>query len=262
MNRRYPPEMQDFVRQMAADRFSNSEMARRCNEKFKLARPISASSITFYKSHYGIVNAPRYTKEFTDALRELVKTHTIKEATGILEKRFGMQLGPKALKGLMRRLGISTGRTGRFTAGHTPANKGLEMSAEVREKIRGTWFRKGCKSMNSLPVGTEVFRDGYVLLKLRDGAELKQWGRWVLKHRYVWEQAHGPIPEGMMVIFLDGNTRNCELSNLALVSKEENAMLNTKKLRSQNAQATKVVITVAKLNLAISRKGKKNGHRD
>lgn len=262
MNRRYPPEMQDFVRQMAADRVSNSEMARRCNEKFKLARPISASSITFYKSHYGIVNAPRYTKEFTDALRELVKTHTIKEATGILEKRFGMQLGPKALKGLMRRLGISTGRTGRFTAGHTPANKGLEMSAEVREKIRGTWFRKGCKSMNSLPVGTEVFRDGYVLLKLRDGAELKQWGRWVLKHRYVWEQAHGPIPEGMMVIFLDGNTRNCELSNLALVSKAENAMLNTKKLRSQNAQATKVAITVAKLNLAISRKGKKNGHRD
>lgn len=124
MNRHYPPEMQDFVRQMASDRVSTSEMARRCNEKFKLARPISASSITFYKSHYGIVNAPRYTKEFTDALRELVKTHIIKEATGILEERFSLGLGPTALKGLMTRLGISTGRTGRFTAGHTPANKG------------------------------------------------------------------------------------------------------------------------------------------
>lgn len=33
MNRRYPPEMQDFVRQMASDRVSTSEMARRCNEK-------------------------------------------------------------------------------------------------------------------------------------------------------------------------------------------------------------------------------------
>lgn len=262
MNRRYPPEMQDFVRHMASERVPNSEMARRCNEKFKLARPISASSMTFYKSHYGIVNAPRYTKEFTDALRELVKTHTIKETTGILEYRFGLGLGPTALKGLMTRLGISTGRTGRFTEGHTPTNKGREMSAEVREKICGTWFRKGCKSMNSLPVGTEVFRDGYVLLKLRDGAELKQWDRWVLKHRYVWEQAHGPIPEGMMVIFLDGNTRNCELSNLALISKEENGILSSKKLRSQNAQATKVAITVAKLNLAIRRKGKKNGNSD
>lgn len=262
MNRRYPPEMQDFVRQMASDRVSTSEMARRCNEKFKLTRSISASSMTFYKSHYGIVNAPRYTKEFTDALRELVKTHTIKEATGILEERFKLGLGLTALKGLMHRLGISTGRTGRFTAGHAPANKGREMSAAVREKIRETWFLKGCKSMNSLPVGTEVFRDGYVLLKLRDGAELKQWDRWVLKHRYVWEQAHGPIPEGMMVIFLDGNTRNCELSNLALISKEENVILNTKKLRSPNAQATKVAITVAKLNLAISRKVKKNGNSD
>ena len=262
MNRRYPPEMQDFVRQMATERVPNSEMARRCNEKFNLARPVSASSITFYKSHYGIVNAPRYTKEFIDALRELVKTHTIKEATGILEERFKLGLGPTALKGLMIRLGISTGRTGRFTAGHIPANKGREMSEEVREKVCRTWFRKGHKSINSLPVGTEVFRDGYVLLKLRDGAKLKQWGRWVLKHRYVWEQAHGPIPEGMLVVFLDGNTRNCELSNLALVSKEENVIMNTKKLRSQNAQATKVAITVAKLNLAISRKGKKHGNSD
>lgn len=84
----------------------------------------------------------------------------------------------------------------------------------------------------------------------------------MLKHRYVWEQAHGPIPEGMMVIFLDGNTRNCELSNLALIVKEENVILNAKKLRSQDAQATKVAITVAKLNLAIRRKGKKNGHLD
>lgn len=262
MNRRYPPEMQDFVRQMASDRVSNSEMARRCNERFNLGRPISARSMTFYKSHYGIVNAPRYAKEFTDALRELVKTHTIREATGILEERFSLGLGPAALKGLMTRLGISTGRTGRYTAGHVPANKGREMSAEVREKICGTWFRKGIKSMNSLPVGTEVFRDGYVLLKLRDGAELKQWDRWVLKHRYVWEQAHGPIPEGMMVIFLDGNTRNCELSNLALVSKEENGIMNAKKLRAQNAPVTKVAITVAKLNLAIKRKGKKNGISD
>lgn len=63
----------------------------------------------------------------------------------------------------------------------------------------------------------------------------------------------------MMVVFLDGNTRNCELTNLALVSKEENVIMNVKKLRSQNAQATKVAITVAKLNLAIKRKGKKNG---
>lgn len=262
MNRRYPLEMQDFVRLMASERVSNSEMARRCNEKFKLTRPISASSIAFYKSHYGIVNAPKYTKEFTDALRELVKTHTIREATDILEERFKLGLGSAALKGLMTRLGISTGRTGRFTAGHLPANKGREMSAEVREKIQRTWFRKGCKSINSLPVGTEVFRDGYVLLKLRDGAKLKQWGRWVLKHRYVWEQAHGHIPEGMLVVFLDGNTRNCELSNLALVSKEENGIMNAKKLRSQNAEATKVAITVAKLNLAIRRKGKKNGNCD
>ncbi len=133
---------------------------------------------------------------------------------------------------------------------------------KLEKKIRGTWFKKGGVAHNKVPVGTEVFRDGYMLVKVKDGPDLDQWDRWVAKHRLVWEQAHGPIPEGMMVIFLDGNTRNCELSNLALVSKEENGILNAKKLRSQNAQATKMAITVAKLNLAIKRKGKKNGNSD
>jgi RNA polymerase sigma factor (sigma-70 family) len=34
-------------------------------------------------------------------------------------------------------------------------------------------------------------------------------------HRLMWIHAHGPIPEGHNVMFLDGNRRNCTLENLA-----------------------------------------------
>lgn len=39
-------------------------------------------------------------------------------------------------------------------------------------------------------------------------------GQKVHLHRHVWEQAHGPIPEGHVIHHLDENKSNCELSNL------------------------------------------------
>ena len=56
-------------------------------------------------------------------------------------------------------------------------------------------------------MGYECFRrqksKGYVYIKVRDGEPM------VLKHRWVWEQAHGEIPEGYNVTFRDGDSRNC-----------------------------------------------------
>ena len=43
------------------------------------------------------------------------------------------------------------------------------------------------------------------------------------KHRVVWEQAHGPIPEGYLVKFKDGNRMNCSIDNLYLVSRADHA---------------------------------------
>lgn len=43
----------------------------------------------------------------------------------------------------------------------------------------------------------------------------------VHKARHVWELSRGPIPKGMKVHFKDGNTLNCSLSNLELLTKSE-----------------------------------------
>lgn len=39
----------------------------------------------------------------------------------------------------------------------------------------------------------------------------------VPKHRYVWEDAYGVVPDGYDIGFRDGNRRNCSLDNLYLV---------------------------------------------
>lgn len=256
MNRRYPVEMEAFVREMAEAYVPIEEMARRCVERFGLKKPISRSAMQSYKSDHGIVNPPRYSTEFLGAVRELIADHSLQETATILSKRFNREVTFYMLKGIMARHGIKTGRTGLFEVGHS-LGKGRVMSDSTREKLQGTFFKKGRKAENEVPVGTEVFRDGYMLVKVKDGPDLGQWDRWAFKHRLVWEEAHGPIPKGGHVIFLDGDHRNCDLSNLDLVTNAEQGYLTMRRLRSSNAEITRVGVTVARLGIAIKNKTKK-----
>jgi hypothetical protein len=112
-----------------------------------------------------------------------------------------------------------------FKPGHTPHNKGKQMDAEIYEKVAPTMFKKGNKPYNTKPNGTiNVRADSsgrlYQYIKIKDS-------HWELLQRYVWTQANGEIPRGFVVIFLDGNYLNCELSNLQVISRKENMARNT-----------------------------------
>jgi hypothetical protein len=112
-----------------------------------------------------------------------------------------------------------------FKPGHTPHNKGKQISAEIYEKVAPTMFKKGNKPHNTKPVGTINVRldsDGrpYQYIKIKDS-------HWELLQRYVWTQANGEIPAGSVVIFLDGNYLNCDISNLQVISRKENMARNT-----------------------------------
>lgn len=59
------------------------------------------------------------------------------------------------------------------------------------------------------------------------------------KHRYVWEQANGPIPDGYDVHHIDGNGHNNDLSNLQLIKHGEHVAMHTK-MRSQGTDPVDV----------------------
>jgi hypothetical protein len=112
-----------------------------------------------------------------------------------------------------------------FKPGHTPHNKGKQISSEIYEKVAPTMFKKGNKPHNTKPNGTINIRADktgrfYQYIKIKDS-------HWELLQRYVWTQANGEIPPGSVVIFLDGNYLNCELNNLQVISRRENMARNT-----------------------------------
>jgi hypothetical protein len=63
--------------------------------------------------------------------------------------------------------------------------------------------------------GTTFHRDGYkMVLDPREGAPR----RYILEHRFIWEQAHGPIPKGWVIHHLNGDKLDNRLENLASLS--------------------------------------------
>lgn len=51
-------------------------------------------------------------------------------------------------------------------------------------------------------------------------------GVWEPLHRYVWKQHHGEILAGMVIIFVNGDTMDCSIENLKMISKRENRKRN------------------------------------
>lgn len=78
---------------------------------------------------------------------------------------------------------------------------------------------------------------GYTLIKTGRGSS-----KWENYHKYLWEQAHGPVPEGYVVIFLDGNKQNFDLNNLMAIPGRYNTILNRNKLRSEDPRITETAV--------------------
>ena len=91
------------------------------------------------------------------------------------------------------------------------------------------------------PKGSLRLHNGYTLIKVDEIAE------WRELHKVVWEEKNGPIPEGHVLIFADGNKQNCSIDNLLLVTKAENVTMNKYSLRSSDAELTKLGVLTARL---------------
>ena len=138
-------------------------------------------------------------------------------------------------------------QSSRFHKGQVSHNKGKPMPAHVYEMVKDTMFKPGNLPHNTRPEG-----DDYVVRRdTTTGAYYayyrKKLGEWVLYHRYIWEQANGPIPDNMVVSFIDGNTMNIKLSNLQLITKAELATRNRKKYPEDTRRMGMLVKKLQKL---------------
>ena len=136
----------------------------------------------------------------------------------------------------------------RFIKGGIPFNKGKKMSETAYEICKKTMFKKGSVPCNVKPIGYQrLDKDGYLKIKIADKT-------FVLYHRYVWEQANGPIPDDHIVIFKDGNKMNFDINNLELITMRENMMRNT--IQNYPEEIIGIIKLNSKLKKTIKNKSK------
>lgn len=160
------------------------------------------------------------------------------------------------LHSLRKRKGWKTGRTGCFEKGIVPHNKGKPFPvAATNPNCRKSHFRKGRTPHNTNYLGHErVSKDGYVEISVDEtNPHTGYERRYVLKHRWLWEQKHGPVPDGHFLKCLDGDRTNTNPSNWELLPRAVLPYLNGHRGMDYEAvepEVKPVVLTLAKVKHA------------
>lgn len=164
-----------------------------------------------------------------------------------------------------KRAGIKTGRSGQFAKGHEPWTKGRKIGAHPNSAKRQ--FKPGQKPANALPVGAERIRDdGYVEIKIRRRNPYTGASTWfVLKHKYLWEERNGPVPEGHALKCLSDDKTNCDPSNWEVIPRGLLPRLNGKSGRNYDRAPDEIkptIMAIAKLEHAARNAGKPESGRE
>lgn len=163
---------------------------------------------------------------------------------------------------LCKRNGWLTGNDGRFRAGQDAWNKGK--SHPARGNAVKTQFKPGIVPANIKPMGDErIGKDGYVEMKVPvvnpyTGSST----RYMHKHRYLYEQAHGPLPKDMALKCLDGNRQNSDPANWvaiprAMLPRLAGGRWGRMSYDDAPPELKPVILTIAKLEQGAREKQKK-----
>ena len=271
---KYPQEVYEFVRENAPKMW-DQELAEECNKA--LGTNFNASRMKCFRNNHGISGCKkkwskeeyfRKTTRYPQGMYEYIRDNSwgvsSKEMAEMVNKKFGTNFSQTMMKQFRQRHGIKSGLTGWYQKGHPPGNKGKKLEEyvtdpdrleEIRKRMAPTQFKKGERPVNEMPVGTIVVNsDGYKLRKKQMTGGL--WDRWEQLHRAVWEEHNGPIPEGMIVTFKDGDKLNCSIDNLMLITRGESAVMAKKGYRFKDPELTETALNMVRLQIRANQKRK------
>ena len=276
MSRRYPKELHDFVRAHASEG-SIDEMRRRVLDKFGIEFTYQGMKSYFSNRKLHAASqkgrkrpeSSKYPNDMEDFVRSIAKGRSSQELADAVNEKYGEGTITVAhMKAYKKNHGINTGLTGRFEKGHVSHNKGLKqtdfMSPEAIERTKATRFQKGQIPHNGgTPVGEIRLRKPR---KNRPGDRPYYWQKvaqpnvWRMRHVVVWEEHNGPVPDGCMITFADGNSLNCDIENLILETKAQHAIKNSKYNRfpkSYDRESAEALNKLADLKMATTRAKKR-----
>ncbi len=267
MARRWPEDIVKWLRENVPGKTTKQivTMINQYGFDQKYGLVFSESMIKTAKKRYGIrsgtpVGNPKgyslkYPKGMETYIRGIAPGKHAGEIAKIVSDHFGIEFNERQCRAYKKNHNIISGVDCRFERGHEPANKGRPMSKEQYERSKATMFKKGHVPANHMNVGEYTHTtEGYLIRKVKEDGPQRE--RFEFVHRTVWEEHNGPIPEGKMVSFLDGNKDNCSIENLVLMDNAVNLEMNRRKLRFTDKDRTKTGMLVSELRVAVRRKNK------
>lgn len=92
--------------------------------------------------------------------------------------------------------------------------------------------------------------NGYLTIKTGGGSS-----GWIRLHKMIYEKHYGKVPDGYLVVFLDGNKRNFEKENLVAIPRGCSALMTKNDFWSERAEITKTGITWCELYNELKKQG-------
>ena len=117
-------------------------------------------------------------------------------------------------------------------------------------------YLKGSKSRD-LPIGTIRKSQTGTYIKIgNEDTHLSGYKppNWMPYQQYLYEQAYGPIQQGEYIMFLDGNTENFDLDNLAVINRRISVRMAQNRWYTENAEVTKAGLMCVRLQEELRRK--------
>ncbi len=174
--------------------------------------------------------ADGFTAEQKDFLKQCGATMSRKALTELFNKYFHTDVCLSTIKGFCNRNKIpSPNGNGRFTTETSPRwQKGLsaeEFKSHYSEESYQKLLNPMLQSNIKYHVGDEVIRHGVPYIVVNDDFGVGYDHRLERKSIYVWKQHHGEVPPHHIIINLDNDKMNCDISNLRCIPTKYRAFL-------------------------------------
>lgn len=229
----------------------------------------------------------RTSKPYTQVELDFIKDHADlrpRQLAELFNTTFGRYAEPKRMSEKLRAMGIEPNirREHKYTddqiawlAANVPTMGERELAAAFNERYGAnvdsdslaTYVRKYTRVMRtketkrrSQSLALRRFSPGNISVQKRGGKAVKvilveENGerRWVQYGRYLWEQKHGKLPDGWVVVFLNNDATDCRMENLRAVSPYVMALMARNRWYKEDPDLTLVGIMLCELAQASNR---------
>lgn len=195
------------------DEMSCEDLRRMFNKKY--GTQYKTTAFHYHTKRLGLAkhNPHKYTKEEDLFLQNHSKLMTRKELTDLFNKTFGTNIKECAIVQRCFLKGWDAQSDGKFENGGVPWCKTKGGRDEFVKKLKGGnsgSFKKGIIPHNTKPIGSVEWWGDRLMIKTADGFEARL--------RYLWKKVYGNIPDGYIVISVDGDQYTNDISKLRLIS--------------------------------------------